>query len=59
MKKVLPILLLFMIFIPNVKATTSSAYEYILMDQTTGRVLSGKNYNKPMLIASITKIMTI
>jgi D-alanyl-D-alanine carboxypeptidase len=28
------------------------------MDQTTGRVLSGKNYNTPMLIASITKILT-
>ena len=28
------------------------------MDQTTGRVLKGKNYNTPMLIASITKIMT-
>ena len=39
-------------------ASTSSAYEYVLMDQTTGRILSGKNYNKPMLIASITKIMT-
>ncbi len=40
-------------------ASTDSAYEYILMDSVTGRVLSGKNYNKPMLIASITKIMTI
>ena len=25
---------------------------------TTGRVLNGKNYNTPYLIASITKIMT-
>lgn len=50
------ILLLF--YIPNVYASTSSAYEYILMDETTGRVIEGKNYNTPALIASITKIMT-
>ena len=43
---------------PNVWASTSSAYEYILMDMNSGRVLSGKNYNTPVLIASITKIMT-
>ena len=39
-------------------ASRDSAYEYILMDQATGRVLEGKNYNTPALIASITKIMT-
>ena len=50
--------LLFMIFIPNVKGSTSSAYEYVLMDQVTGRVLKSKNMNEPRLIASITKIMT-
>ena len=42
----------------NVYATTDSAYEYILMDANTGRVLAGKNYNTRALIASITKIMT-
>lgn len=39
-------------------ASTDTASQYILMDATTGRVLSGKNYNTPMLIASITKILT-
>lgn len=58
MKKILLFSLLFFLFIGNVNASTSTANSYILMDQTTGRVLSGKNYNNPMLIASITKIMT-
>ena len=58
MKKLLLLLLCINIFIPYVHASVDTAYEYVLMDQTTGRVLSGKNYNKPMLIASITKIMT-
>lgn len=39
-------------------ASVESAHEYVLMDMTTGRVLAGKNYHTPMLIASITKIMT-
>ena len=39
-------------------ASTETASQYILMDATTGRVLRGKNYNTPMLIASITKILT-
>ena len=58
MKKILLFSLLFFISINSVSASTSSAYEYILMDQTTGRVLEGKNYNTRALIASITKIMT-
>ncbi len=58
MKKILLVLLLFIIFLSNVKASTNSAYEYVLMDQTTGRVLKSKNMNEPRLIASITKIMT-
>jgi len=48
----------FLMFNINVTASTSTASQYILMDQSTGRVLVGKNYNNPMLIASITKIMT-
>ena len=59
MKKILLIIILFLIFIPNISATTDTAKEYILMDMTSGRVLQGKNYNTPMLIASITNIMTI
>ena len=58
MKKILLFSFLFFICISNCKASTETAYEYILMDQTTGRVIDGKNYNTPMLIASITKIMT-
>ena len=58
MKKILLFSLLLFIGINNCYASIDSATEYILMDQTTGRVLSGKNYNTPMLIASITKIMT-
>ena len=46
------------ICIPSVQASTSSAYEYVLMDMDSGRVLASKNMNSPRLIASITKIMT-
>ena len=58
MKKILLFIFLFLIGINYCNASTSSAYEYILMDQTTGRIIEGKNYNSPALIASITKIMT-
>lgn len=58
MKKILLFSLLFFTFTGIVSASTSTANSYVLMDQTTGRVLSGKNYNTPHLIASITKIMT-
>lgn len=50
--------LLFFMFVGGVNASVESANSYVLMDMTTGRVISGKNYNTPMLIASITKIMT-
>ena len=58
MKKIIICIVVFFMSITNVSASTSTAHEYILMDMTTGRVLAGKNYNTPMLIASITKIMT-
>lgn len=58
MKKILILCSLFIIFIPKVEASTSSASSYILMDQTTGRVLKSKDMNSKRLIASITKIMT-
>ena len=58
MKKILLFLLCLFILIPNMYASTTSAYEYILMDMDTGRVLASKNKDSPRLIASITKIMT-
>lgn len=58
MKKVWLFGLLFFMGISSVNASVDTAHQYILMDQVTGRVLAGKNYNTPMLIASITKIMT-
>ena len=58
MKKGLVVIISLLIGIKPVVASTSSAYEYILMDANTGKILAGKNYNTPALIASITKIMT-
>ena len=58
MKKILIIILIILLCPYYVYASTSSAYEYILMDANTKRVLAGKNYHTPLLIASITKIMT-
>ena len=59
MKKVLLFLFLFITFISKVEASVSSAHSYVLMDQTTGRVLASKDMNSRRLIASISKIMTI
>ena len=59
MTKLLLFLLCLDIIIPIVNASTSTAYEYVLMDMDSGRVLASKNMNSPRLIASITKIMTI
>ena len=58
MKKILLLLLCINIFIYRVQASTTSAYEYVLMDMDSGRVLASKNKDSPKLIASITKIMT-
>ena len=58
MKKILLFLLCLYLFIPYVNASTTSAYEYVLMDMDSGRVLASKNKDSPRLIASITKIMT-
>lgn len=58
MKKVLLFSLLFFCLLNSVSASTETAHSYVLMDGTTGRILEGKNYNTPYLIASITKIMT-
>ena len=60
MKKILLLLfvMLSLIYTPRVNASTKSATSYVLLDQDTNRVLLSKNKDKPMLIASITKIMT-
>ena len=58
MKKVLLFSLLFFIGTNITYASTSTAHSYVLMDQDTGRVIESKNKDTPMLIASITKIMT-
>ena len=39
MKKLLVLILFFIIFIPNANASTNSANEYILMDMSSGRIL--------------------
>ena len=56
LKKV--ILFVVFLFCPITQASTATATSYVLMDMTTARVLQGKNYHTPMLIASISKIMT-
>ena len=58
MRKLLLFLLCLYIIIPSVYASTDTAYEYVLMDMDSGRVLASKNKDNPRLIASITKIMT-
>ena len=58
MKKILLFLLLFIVIISKVDASTSSAHSYVLMDSVTGRVLLSKDKDSKRLIASITKIMT-
>ena len=58
MKKLLLFFLTLFLFIPNIRASTATAQEYILMDMDSGRILEGKDYNNPRLIASITKILT-
>lgn len=59
MKKLICCFLFFiLLFNTKVYASTISASEYILMDMDSGRILEGKDYNNPRLIASITKIMT-
>ena len=47
-----------LILIPKVNASITSASSYVLMDETTGRVLASKDMNSKRLIPSITKIMT-
>jgi len=50
--------LLFFLGINIVPVRANSAQSYIVMEQETGRVFDSRNHDTPMLIASITKIMT-
>jgi len=58
MKKVLLFSLFFFLGTNITYASTSTAHSYTLMDMDTGRVIESKNKDTPMLIASITNIMT-
>ena len=58
MKKVLLFSLFLLIGIDITYASTNTAYSYTLMDMDTGRIIESKNKDTPMLIASITNIMT-
>lgn len=58
MKKGLLFSLLFFVGMNVIEASTSSASSYILMDMDSGNIIQSKNKDTPMLIASITKIMT-
>lgn len=56
MKKIITIILLFLIFPINISAISASSY--VVLDQNSNKVLMGSNYNEEALIASITKIVT-
>lgn len=58
MKKILLFSLLFFIGIDYCQASTNTAHSYILMDMDSGNIIQRKNEKTPMLIASITNIMT-
>jgi len=58
MKRVLLFSFLFFMGINYCKASTSTASSYVLMDMDSGVVIQAKSKDTPMLIASITKIMT-
>ena len=58
MKKILLFSLLFFLGANITYASTQTAHSYTLMDMDTGRIIESKNKDTPMLIASITNIMT-
>jgi D-alanyl-D-alanine carboxypeptidase len=58
MKKLLVLLLMFLLFPVKVLGLSTSAQCVILMEQGSHRVLYSNNEHHPRLIASITKIMT-
>ncbi len=58
MKKILLMILIFVIFIPVNKIEANSNSSYILLDADSGRILYEKNKDERFLTASIAKIMT-
>lgn len=52
------VFLFFIILLIPTSVFAISASSYVVMDQNSGRVLLGSNYDSSSLIASITKIMT-
>ena len=58
MKKILLMILIFVIFIPVNKIEANSSSSYILLDADSGRILYEKNKDERFLTASIAKIMT-
>ncbi len=61
MKKVLYIIILFLLFIPNIKAEdiTNNAKSAILIEANSGKVLYEKNINDKYAPASMTKMMSL
>ena len=61
MKKILCILLLLILFIPNIKAEdiTPNAKSAILIEANSGKVLYEKNINEKFAPASMTKMMSL
>lgn len=57
MKKICFLILLFL-FLPNVKAISTSARSAILMDMDSNRILYANNIHEVRSVASISKIMT-
>ena len=59
MKKIIiGIISLILLFPIKTYALSVTASQAILMDMDSGRILYGKDFHNPRLIASITKIMT-
>lgn len=58
MKKILIAIIILFVLPMNIYGMTTSAKSVILMDQKSHRILYSENMHSPMLIASITKIMT-
>ncbi|MDD2181155.1 MAG: D-alanyl-D-alanine carboxypeptidase, partial [Bacilli bacterium] len=58
MKKLIFLMLIFLLFPINISAFSSSAECGILMDQNSKRIIYEKNIHKVKSVASISKIMT-
>ena len=58
MKKLIIVIIIFLSFIPNIHAYSTSATSSILVELESGKIIHGKNINKQRGVASISKIMT-